>query len=282
MSESTTPVALMTVLVLTACGSSEAEPQALSPPAQVEPTMEEQQEAQRAAEERARAAFFEFELTDVDDIHGGDWVAFYEHKVAADRALAPGWHWNPQTPLGQRTPEEARARHALQLEHQRVVIPEINAAREVAKGVAAALLAGDVTSVAQDCVMYGSTPEGVAASEARLREQLPAIQRALRSMDQAAEDYGGSVGVSAAMPDHGMQASATVGFGPDAEAPEDDNPNDPLYPATHQMILYWSGPVMPDSSGPRYSAPQPGLPTRGRWRFSRFVFPYAQRRGALQ
>lgn len=28
--------------------------------------------------------------------------------------------------------------------------------------------------------MYGSTPEGVAASEARLREQLPAIQRPVR------------------------------------------------------------------------------------------------------
>lgn len=261
----------MGVLLLAACGPCEAEP-----------TMEDQSDDQHAAEERSRAAYFEFELIDVDEVHGGDWVAFYEHQLAADQQRAAAWHWGPHTPLGERTPEEARARHALRLEHQRVVIHEMNAAREVAKGVAAALLEGDVAAVAADCVMYGSTPEGVAASEARLREELPEIQRALGSMNAGAQNYGGSAGVSAAMPDHGMQASATVGFGPTVRAPEDDNPNDPLYPSEHQIILYWSGPVMPDNNGPRYSAPQADLPERGRWRFSRFVFPYSLRRGAQQ
>ncbi len=151
----------MSVMLLVTWAGCEPEPPAPSSTARVvNPTGRTavQQEAQRAAEQRCRAAYFEFELTDVDEIHGGDWVAFYERKVAEDREFAAIWTPSERTPLAQRGPGQVRGHRALELEFDRVVMPEAFTAQDLANEVAAALLAGDVTSVARDCVMFGSTP----------------------------------------------------------------------------------------------------------------------------
>jgi hypothetical protein len=74
-----------------------------------------------------------------------------------------------------------------------------------------------------------------------------------------------------------MVGQVSIPFGPEAPPPKDRD----LYPARHQLELWWSGQVMPDANGPLHPAPSREKPV-SRWRFYQVVSPYSERPMMLQ
>jgi hypothetical protein len=74
-----------------------------------------------------------------------------------------------------------------------------------------------------------------------------------------------------------MPGMVTISFGPAPRPPKDRE----LYPPTHELVLWWSGEVMPEANGPCHAAPTTPKPA-SRWRFHQLLTPYSQQRRYLE
>jgi hypothetical protein len=227
---------------------------------------------QDAAEKLARSRYFAFELAPVKASFKGDWVAFVKQKEADEAAAAKAW--SPPRGLAG-TPEMNRGHRALAAEFELVARERTDEVKALAKQVIDAALSGNLEPLVADCTMVDASAKDRAdLTRKHFKAQAAEWKKAAKL---AGTDLGASVRFTQPNPATGMPAMAHLSFGPPATKPKDGE----LYPARHEIELWWSGEVMPEANGPVHVAPTSPAPA-SRWRFHELVLPYSRRQMHLQ
>lgn len=234
---------------------------------------------QQAAEQQARAQWFEFELGEVKTDFKGDWVAFVKAKEARERAADEAGV--KQDALdGPVTATVVRARRALRAEYELVATQREDEVRALAKQVIEALQRGDLEPLVADCTMYDAKAKDRAELTRKyFAEHKAAWQKAAKLVKTDAPDFARDLQFEGPSPERGMTAQVMVSFGPSVPRPKGEKARD-LYPERHQLELWWSGEVMPDANGPVHASPTTPRP-KSRWRFHQLVLPYSLKPGFL-
>lgn len=231
-------------------------------------------------EKSARAKWFAFELEPVQTTFHGDWAAFAKQKEAEEARFAEQARKAPARPRYGPAPsvEQARAQRVLQAEFGQVAKARTEEIRAMAKAVIEALQKGDVEALVDDCAMYdASSKDRAALTRAFLVEHRAELMKMAKLADPSAPDFARDLAFTAPSPHTGMTGQVNIAFGPPGAAPKDPE----MYPARHELELWWSGEVMPEANGPLHATPS-AQPPKSRWRFYQVIAPYSLKRMHLQ
>jgi hypothetical protein len=156
--------------------------------------------------------------------------------------------------------------HLLNLEYERVVRPSMAQLPGEARRIAGAIVRGDLEMLAAECTRYSPGPDRLAYTRETLAEELAMMKQVAALVDKPP-----MIELRPPSPQTGMVAQADVMFGA-VQKPRGKREN-MTWHARHGIELWWSGQVMPEANGPRFTSPGRDRPPPGRWRFYRCFAP---------
>jgi hypothetical protein len=230
-----------------------------------------------AAEQEARARWYDFELAPQIARYQGNWETLLAQYPAEDARLTEALRAAERSRArgpGNLTGDQARARRMLRLEFDDVQKNQRDAIWAAARRFLKLLAAGDIEQLVDETARYSATtPKRQELTRAYLAEHRDAFQKAARLVDPAAEHIDFSADFRGPNPDTGMVGTVEISFGPAAERPRQAPPSS--YPRRHVLVIEWSGQVMPENNCPLWSHPGPGRLSTGHWHFRELVLPYS-------
>jgi len=273
----------VTCLAMAGCSGSPApESHVPQPVAQTAPAVKQSTPPGKAPavapagqwEQKAKAQWYPFELTDLVAAHKGDWEAVHKAKSAMEAehakkaAAAPVSSRSPKM-----SPDQHRAHRVLAWEFERVAKKQRAQANDLASKVLI-----DLANM-KDPQIFGHKSAQFPDFAQELKNNLQDYKLAAAAFRDTGERFP-KVRFTAPAPRRGMVGWVSFSFGPKVPVPAAKAKGN-WGPAQAEIEMWWFGPVMPTPNGPVRSRPTAGAP-KGTWQFGRIVFPYSLNRDILR